>query len=361
MKIGFFSPTINKIGGGELVTLNMIRALKKKDHKVVIYSSNKINQSSIQNFLGEKINYYEEIIIGPNCLDPYSLENIYPNLLKSFIFKHKCDFLIDTFSDAVFPWSNAVYFQKNERAKRLPKNMKGLFFIPYKAYLNNFKNQKRAENVTLMACSQFAARSIQRSSGQKVNVLYPPVSDFFKLKSGGNMKSDMVATVSRISSDKRPESIASIAKLSQRDLSFVIIGSCRSVNELTVLRKLKDDIRQLGIEKKVKLLINVSKEKQREILQKAKIYLHPHVPYEGFGISVVEAMSAGCVPIVPDTGGLKEIVPKRLRYSNVNEAAFLVEKTLDNWSSSQAIESKNSAEKFNQDRFCEEFISLMKF
>ena len=361
MKIGFFSPTINKIGGGELVTLNMIRALKKKDHQVVIYSSNKINQSSIQNFLGEKINYCEEVTIGPNILDPYALENIYPNLLKSFFFKHKCDFLIDTFSDAVFPWSNAVYFQKNERAERLPKNMKGLFFFPYKAYLSNFKKQKRAENVTLMACSQFSARSIQKSSGQRVNVLYPPVSDYFKLKSGGIIKSDVVATVTRISDDKRPESIASIAKLSHGNLSFIIIGSCRSVSELTVLRKLKKDIRELRVEKKVKLLINVSREKQREILQKAKIYLHPHLPYEGFGISVVEAMSAGCVPIVPDTGGLREIVPQQLRYSNANEAAFLVEKTFNNWSPSKAVESVNSAEKFNQDRFCEEFLSLMKF
>jgi hypothetical protein len=39
MNIGFFSPTINRIGGGEWVTLNMINSLKERGHKIAVCSA----------------------------------------------------------------------------------------------------------------------------------------------------------------------------------------------------------------------------------------------------------------------------------------------------------------------------------
>lgn len=41
----------------------------------------------------------------------------------------------------------------------------------------------------------------------------------------------------------------------------------------------------------------------------AKIYFHPMVG-EHFGMSVVESMTAGLVPVVPDIGRPTEFVPK---------------------------------------------------
>ena len=48
MRIGFFSPTINRVGGGEWVTLNMIDALKANKHKIVVYSAEKARARSLR-------------------------------------------------------------------------------------------------------------------------------------------------------------------------------------------------------------------------------------------------------------------------------------------------------------------------
>ena len=360
MNIGFFSPTLNRIGGGEWVTLNMIQALGARRHRTLVYSAEKINPAHILEFLGHSLDLDNEVRFWPNIFDPYDLENIYPNLLKSYFFSLKCDILIDTFSNAIFPWTDAVYFQGRPKIIQLPKGMKGSLFAPYKAFLtDSMKHAKPGEKI-LMACSKYTAKTIEDITGLATNVLYPPVSDFFKIGNKLPSKNNTVVVVTRISNDKRPETIPQIAKIAPDNISFVIIGSCRIPSELNVLSNLRECIHKLGVSEKVELLLNVSREKQREILQNSKVYLHPFVPYEAFGISVVEAMSAGCVPVVPDIAGLKEIVPERLRYTSLEEAAYLVEESITNWSPSKVQDSVKIADRFSQTKFFEEFLKIMQ-
>src|SRR5260370_39614653 len=56
-----------------------------------------------------------------------------------------------------------------------------------------------------------------------------------------------------------------------------------------------------------RVIINPDKESYQRILASSRIYLHL-MKGEHFGITVVEAMSAGCVPVVHDSGGPKEII-----------------------------------------------------
>jgi glycosyltransferase involved in cell wall biosynthesis len=361
MRVGFFSPTINRIGGGEWVTLNMIYALKNKKHKVIVYSAEKINHDHIKEFFGHDLKLDGEAIIPPNIFDPYDPENIYPNLLKSYVFRFKCDFLIDTFSNAVFPWANAVYFQGRPKVTQLPTGVKGAAFVPYKAFLISSTRRFKAKDKVLMACSRHVAKTVEAVTGLTIKVLYPPISDFFKISDKAPQKSNTVVSVTRISNDKQPETIPKIAKLTRSYIKFIIIGSCRTPSELRVLKSLQRLIHELNLEEKVTLLINASREKQREILQKSKVYLHPFVSYEAFGISVVEAMSAGCMPIVPDVGGLKEIAPKHLRYKSMGEAAALIEEAFNAWSQSKARDMVKASNKFSQTNFCHDFLEIIKF
>lgn len=361
MRIGFFSPTINRVGGGEWVTLNMIHALQNKEHEIIVYSAEKIDYCHIKEFFGCNLKIDREVRIPPNIFDPYGLENIYPNLLKSYKFRLNCDVLIDTFSNAVFPWSDAVYFQGRPKVTQLPKGVKGTAFIPYKTFLINSAKRFKNEEKALMACSRHVAKTVEAVTGLTVNVLYPPISNFFKISEKAPSKSNIVVTVTRISNDKQPETVPKIAKLTKGNMKFIIIGSCRTTAELNVLKSLQKLIHELGLDDRVTLLMNASREKQREILQESKVYLHPFVFYEAFGISVVEAMSAGCVPIVPDVGGLKEIVPKHLRYKSIEAAAALIEDALNTWSQSKAREMIEESSKFSQTKFRQDFFKIMGF
>jgi glycosyltransferase involved in cell wall biosynthesis len=42
---------------------------------------------------------------------------------------------------------------------------------------------------------------------------------------------------------------------------------------------------------------------------------------EHFGISIVEAMALGCIPVVHDSGGMREFVPTQYRYRTIEQAA----------------------------------------
>jgi glycosyltransferase involved in cell wall biosynthesis len=63
----------------------------------------------------------------------------------------------------------------------------------------------------------------------------------------------------------------------------------------------------------------VSREELGALLESSKVYVAPK-KYEHFGLAVLEAAQAGCLPFVHDSGGQTEIVrPKELHYTSVPE------------------------------------------
>jgi glycosyltransferase involved in cell wall biosynthesis len=361
LRIGFFSPTINRIGGGEWITLNMIHALVLKGHEVLVYSAEKVNPKHIQDFYGRPLRF-NEINFPSYIFDPFNLESIYPNCIRSLLLKTRCDLLIDTFSNVLLPWSNAVYFHAPSRGFFLPKNgLKGLILMPYRSILTYAQKHANPEEKILMACSKWTAKIAKIITGLDLKVVYPPISDFFKINTEKiQAKKDIIVTVSRISHEKRLETIPQIAKMVNANLKFIIISKCDLPSEIEGLKKLKKSIKENNVENKIDILLNISREKQREILQQSKVYLHPNVIYETFGVSILEAMSAGCVAIAPNKGGIKEFVPDKLRYNDIEEAASLVEIVIANWSPKKAKESTRISEKFSQQRFQKEFLETMK-
>jgi len=75
-----------------------------------------------------------------------------------------------------------------------------------------------------------------------------------------------------------------------------------------------------------KTIIDPLKATYDKYLGEAKVYLHT-MKDEHFGITIVEAMSAGCVPIVHDSGGPKEIVSEEIgfRWQSIEEIPGLID------------------------------------
>lgn len=112
---------------------------------------------------------------------------------------------------------------------------------------------------------------------------------------------------------------------------FVLIGG---VEDEEYAKKVSD----LSAGYPIKILHSVSEDVLRQYFAKSKLYWHAtgygvdeflepkHV--EHFGITTLEAMSSGCVPIVINKGGQKEIVEPGVNGFLWNEPSGLIEKTM---------------------------------
>jgi glycosyltransferase involved in cell wall biosynthesis len=161
--------------------------------------------------------------------------------------------------------------------------------------------------------SFFTKRLIRELYGIESKVLYPPVClpDFC----GRDIKKHRRFSIVVV----RPKSISGIAFLpniissSLKDVPILVIGDCDylGLKIITDLKKRGFNIKYFGF---------VSDSFKRELFKKASHYLHLGLN-ESFGITVVEAMASGCIPIAPKSGAIPEYLPEPLLYSDFKEAS----------------------------------------
>ena len=74
---------------------------------------------------------------------------------------------------------------------------------------------------------------------------------------------------------------------------------------------LQNMIQDYGLTDRIKLIPNATKDEMMNAMSTSMVYLHT-MNGEHFGISIVEAMAAGLIPVVPSYGGCSEIVPANI-------------------------------------------------
>lgn len=291
---------------------------------------------------------------------------MYSRMFRSLAFKSRCEILVDTYSCCVFPWTDVCYFHfpylnhYNYRPS-FPyiksAHLRQVLNLPYVFFEKNFE---KYDKKLLLANSRFTAKAIKEFSEIDAEVLYPPVPSTFFLRDSLSLdeksRGNLVVTVSRFGPGKGLEATPYIASLTDKNIRFVMIGV---VHDRNVLQSVLGSIKKLGLTDRVKVLTNVSREDVKNILNSAKIYLHTTVR-EHFGISIVEGMAMGCLPLVHNSGGVKEYVPKDFRYENARDAAQKIDKAVYDWSPSKAKEMMRIAERFSEDNFCSEFVKIFE-
>jgi len=364
LRVGVFQPTFNVYGGGEFVAAVIANTLAQNGHEVVLFTNEKINQREAEKFFGKKLNPSIKTIVQPSRIQPKGLLEFYQSIFRSYILKSKCDVWVDVYSNCVFPWTNISYihfpFLNHYNYKARFPYIKSPHLLPTGGLPYAFFEKKllNTNGKIIIANSNYTAEEIKKNSGKKPTVLYPPVPSVFfnnnpKILTKNERKT-LVVTISRFSPDKKLEKIPYIASLTDKDVQFAIIGRLHYKKTLLSLQKLTE---KLGLTDRVLFFTDISRIEMRRLLEAAKIYLHTR-EYEHFGISVVEAMAMGCVPIIHDSGGTREFVPGNLRYRTISEAAAKITKELSGWSPRKAIESAKIAEKFKEENFSKDFILL---
>ncbi len=174
----------------------------------------------------------------------------------------------------------------------------------------------------LLSTSNFTKGFVRKKWGRDSTTLYPPCPiDLYRDLNGA--KENLVITIGRVVPEKRMNLFLEIARQLPQ-LKFAIIGSVAPERE-SYLQHLKDTAPT-----NVSFVMSPLR-RVKDLLAKAKIYVHSALN-EHFGISIVEAMAAGCVPVVHDSGGPREIVSNNAGYkwNSVSEAVTQISNLVEN-------------------------------
>jgi glycosyltransferase involved in cell wall biosynthesis len=153
-----------------------------------------------------------------------------------------------------------------------------------------------------------------------VHVIYPPVEIADAASCPDRER--VVLSLAGFHEDKRQLEQIELA-VAIPESEFVLMGSTRSRGYFKRCAKVARGLPN------VTLLPNASPSAIECQFRRARVFLHSK-RFEHFGMSTVEAIGHGCVPIVHDSGGQREVVPlPELRYATTADAIPVLERALD--------------------------------
>jgi glycosyltransferase involved in cell wall biosynthesis len=370
LKANVIYTDLSPCGGAERLTLLTMHALCQKGVKFDLTTSVKPNMIKLENAYGNNIasivNKLEKVNI---------LESLDEPVINKIIEKGNYDITINTHGDTLpyyhcslsknnaitychFP--SAKYHIDSENLEYLRDiKISGFTQIPdidysknkeanifdvetehkVKKYFKFLRNKyyNMMKNTLVLTNSEYTRKAISNAFNIDAKILYPPVDveTFQKIASKSNhQREDIILVISRIAPDKQIENAIEVARLIRRrgiGKGMIIAGNLHDYDN-RYYQQLKKMIDDYGLSDFVRLQTNISFSKLVELLQLAKVYFHPRID-EHFGISIVEAMASGLVPIVSDIGGHTEFVPPKYHFHTLGHAADLI---------ALAFEEKNS-------------------
>ncbi len=169
------------------------------------------------------------------------------------------------------------------------KILKKIYLLPLQ-FLTKPKNYK---NIVIIPVSKYIEGVLKKRGVKTYKVIYPPVN-LSKFKYKGERKiRNRIIYFSRISPDKKQHLIIELAK-NMPDYEFVIAGK---ITNKDYLQKIKNNAPS-----NVKIYTELSIEKLVSLVKSSTFYIHP-AKNDTAPSTVIEAMAAGCIPLVHKSGG----------------------------------------------------------
>ena len=354
--------SMNTVGGAERLCLNVMEALKGAGHKVTLASLEKPDWGRIRRSFGRSVEVESKYVL------PFRLRmfGIYQRPLTGLVaqaLKGGADMVVNTHGDLMPCHADLTYMHYPVLALGLERGSKytsspfwRLYFTPYELSQRVMLRMFLKRGV-IATNSTFSAEAVRKFLGVPAVVVHPPVDvEGFHVERSKDPR--LVLTVGRYSPEKRFELIPRVARRC-RGLRFVVAGSLTPRGEV-YLRRLREEARRLGAGN-VEFLADVPLEELRSLYGEASAYLHLMVN-EHFGISVVEAMASGCIPVVHRSGGTwRDILVEGrygLGYRSLDECVEALEKVSKGEFNGLREEVRERAWEFSEDRFKSRFIHV---
>ena len=180
----------------------------------------------------------------------------------------------------------------------------------------------------VFANSKFTLEHTQKAyHSPDARVLYPPALESVRLT---EFTGEGVVSVGSFHPNKDQLLQLRMAKRFP-DTEFRILGSMASESYYETCREY---VAENGLEN-VTLLTDVSDQRLRDILQRSRIFLHT-MENERFGIATVEGINHGCIPVVHNSGGQREVIPNSdFRFDNPSDCEVILGEVLSGRSPSE--------------------------
>ena len=251
---------------------------------------------------------------------------------------------------------------KNRQAKLQSSRKREYFEILKYGYCNLMKNSIVITN------SEFSRRAIVNAFGlEDIRILSPPIDiETFRNSAltindgGGSERRDIILVISRIAPHKKIENAIKLAKILKDNSigsEMKIVGNLYSYFS-DYYSGLKQMIKELGLTDYVTFEINASLDHLLSIIQESRVYFHPMVG-EHFGMSVIEAIAAGLIAVVPDEGGVTEFVSQKYQYNTLQQAAEIIMHVLNNVHKTEQIKISKDIDKFSNSHYIAGFQTIL--
>ncbi|KAI8915813.1 glycosyl transferase family 1 protein [Gorgonomyces haynaldii] len=155
-----------------------------------------------------------------------------------------------------------------------------------------------------------------------------------------------------------------LSKNKSLDAKLMLIGSVRNENDRAIVQKLEEHVIKLGLQEHVEIVQNASYEQLQHYLSVSLVGIHTMLN-EHFGISIIEYMAAGLIPLAHDSGGPKaDIVKEELGFLASDKETIAEHlKTIFTMSDRERIEmqdnARESAKRFSAESFEASFLSTL--
>lgn len=348
MKAVFFDPYLDTIGGGERYTLTLAEYLSQKEWKVDLLWNSPELKEKLESRFNFDLNRVNFISTPKNVFEKWKMSRNYDLFF----------WLSDGSVPLLFAKENILHFQ-----------------VPFHGVggrsLGNWLKLRKIHHV--VCNSNFTKKIIDQEYGVNSQVIYPPV-EIEKFKPG--KKESIILSVGRFSQlmqAKRQDILIRVfKKICKEGLSGwkLILAGGTEIGGEEYFSRLKSEAKSYPIE----LLENPDFKTLQKLYSKAKFFWfatgfgvneskEPEKA-EHFGITIVEAMASGCVPLVVGKGGPKEIIKEGETGFFWESEKELKKKTLKLIKEPATLKKLTenvvkSSKRFSKERFCEKFDEII--
>ena len=360
--------SLNARGGGERLAVATIKAISSMGIDVELSTLEKPDMQLIHDAYGTSIEADLKKIRTLNIFQKYC--------------PRKCNVTVNTHGDMLpfyhndFNKKNAITYCHYPIASHLIdcgdpdysaalQNMCLLGMTPslHYRYYNAARTAyiKMMVNSTVLTNSNFSRKAILKSFGVDSAVLPPPVDvDIFRNAClTSNSRNDSILVISRFHPSKKIENVIHLAKLlHQNELGteMNIVGNMLP-DGVGYFNYLNNLVKHYELEDFVRFEINLRFDRLLNLMRRSKVYVHP-LPGEPFGISTVEAMSAGIIPVVPDIGGHTEFVPAKYQFHTYGQGVGAVAAALAA-PASERDKLSHSTQKYSVTNYIKKFQQIL--